>query len=71
MRHGDHDLESSGDRLVCIECGRSADVYAHGWRAFVVPEVDDFEEMEQAEQADAELAVYCPECAAREFGTEP
>ena len=46
----------------CIECGRVAPKQAHakGWRAYIVDDPDEPEEME--------VAVYCPECGEREFG---
>jgi hypothetical protein len=48
--------------MQCEECGRDADVEAHGWRAFVT----HYPTAEEAE--DPQLALYCPECAEREFG---
>jgi hypothetical protein len=44
----------------CIECGVTSDD-GLGWRALLT--AGD----EEAEDND-EVAVYCPECAAREFG---
>ena len=41
---------------VCIECRRPAD-RARGWRGYLVPD-----ELER-------VALYCPSCAAREFGS--
>jgi hypothetical protein len=38
--------------LVCLECGDESPVDSRGWRAYVL---------------DAELLVYCPGCAEREF----
>jgi hypothetical protein len=38
--------------LVCIECGGEDDIGARGWRAYVF---------------EAEVLVYCTECALREF----
>ena len=45
----------------CTECERESDVQAHaaGWVAFRVKLPDD---------PPAEVTVYCPECAVREFG---
>ena len=40
------------DTLVCIECGDESSVGARGWRAYTLA---------------AELLVYCPGCASREF----
>ena len=50
--------------LRCAECGREAETEfeAHGWR----PDLTTREE--GAEEATAAVAVYCPECAEREFG---
>ncbi len=46
----------------CIECGRVAPPHAHakGWRAYIVDDPDEPEEME--------VAVYCVDCGEREFG---
>jgi hypothetical protein len=44
----------STEALVCIECGDESSAGARGWRAFVL---------------EAELLVYCPGCALREFGS--
>lgn len=46
--------------MVCQECRREADPDADGWRAFIAddPRTDEA----------AAVAVYCPGCAAREFG---
>jgi hypothetical protein len=46
----------------CEECGEEADVEAHaaGWVAYRVDLADD--------RDPPEVIVYCPECAAREFG---
>jgi hypothetical protein len=38
----------------CAECGAVADERAEGWRTYLTE--------------DDETAVYCPACAAREFG---
>jgi hypothetical protein len=47
---------------VCAECGQIADDRALGWRGvrYDLPDEDD----------DPLLAFYCPECAAREFGSK-
>jgi hypothetical protein len=48
--------------MQCDECGREADVEAHGWKAFVT-------RYATAEETDhPQLALYCPDCAEREFG---
>src|SRR6478735_4044110 len=48
--------------VVCDECGRTAeaDCPAAGWVAFRVDLADDPDP--------PEVVVYCPECAAHEFG---
>ena len=43
--------------LVCVECGRTSEGSARGWRALLT--VDD------------EAAIFCPACAATEFGESP
>lgn len=48
--------------LRCVECGRIADPEAGGWRAYR----DDVPDEGDAPSA----AMYCPECAAREFGPD-
>jgi hypothetical protein len=45
--------------LICAECGRTEDNDARGWRGYLVDLDDD--------GAD-EVIVFCPCCAAREFG---
>jgi hypothetical protein len=47
----------------CVECGRESEVEAHaiGWIAFRVDLPDDDDP--------PEVIVYCPDCAAREFGS--
>jgi hypothetical protein len=49
--------------LRCEECGRTAETEAEalGWQAYVTVEKDD---------EPPEVAVYCRECAEREFGGE-
>jgi hypothetical protein len=47
--------------LTCVECGREQPAGEVGWRAYLT--VDDDEP--------AEAVVYCPTCAAREFGVPP
>jgi hypothetical protein len=49
------------ERLTCVECGREQAVGERGWRAYLT---DD-------EDGSAEAVVYCPECAAHEFESEP
>jgi hypothetical protein len=43
---------------VCFECGREQRAGERGWRAYLT--VDEAEPVE--------AVVYCPGCAAREFG---
>ncbi len=47
--------------LVCAECGTTAPPDARSWQALLTVGNEDAEEIE-------DVAVYCPECAAREFG---
>ena len=47
-------------KLICEECERQADVFAHGWRTYLTLEEDD----------STQTATYCPECAGREFGAD-
>jgi hypothetical protein len=47
------------ERLICVECGREQGAGERGWRAYLT--VD--------EEEPAEAIVYCPDCAAREFGS--
>jgi hypothetical protein len=42
--------------LVCVECGAVSMFGAKGWRGY--------------HTCDDEAAMFCPECAAREFGPE-
>lgn len=46
------------DVVTCVECGREQRADERGWKAYLT--VDEGEP--------AEAVVYCPECAAREFG---
>lgn len=45
--------------LVCVECGREAEGRAVGWRAY--------REDIPSEGDPPAVAVFCPDCAAREF----
>jgi len=47
--------------LRCAACGNEAAKDATGWRAVLTVGDEDEEEVE-------EVAVFCPECAEREFG---
>jgi hypothetical protein len=51
----DHEMPT----LVCTECGRFSDLRAEGWHAYLVDLDEDGHD---------EVALYCPICAAREFG---
>jgi hypothetical protein len=48
-------------QLECVECGRVANCFERGWRAYLSPEDED----EPDEQV--EVAVYCPASATLEF----
>jgi hypothetical protein len=45
--------------VTCVECGREQPFRERGWRAYLTSDEDE----------PAEAVVYCPECAAREFGS--
>ena len=45
-------------RLTCEECGREQAASERGWQAYLATDEDE----------PAEVVVYCPDCAAREFG---
>ncbi len=45
--------------LVCVECGLRSET-APAWRAYLAGD--------PREAADDEVAIYCPDCAKREFG---
>ncbi len=45
--------------LSCIECGLLTTVFERGWRGFLTD--DEF--------GPAEVAILCPACAEREFGS--
>ena len=47
--------------LVCVECAAEAPPGAVGWRAVLAVGDEDAEDV-------LEVAVYCPTCAAMEFG---
>ena len=53
-------MSTEAGSLRCVECGAIADVEARGWRAFIAHNPDEDEL--------PEIAVYCPDCAEREFG---
>lgn len=53
--------EVTEELLVCVECGIEAPPDARGWRAGLTVGDEGAEEVEG-------VAVFCPECAAREFG---
>ena len=45
--------------LRCVECGAESNELAAGWRAYLTDELDEDEE--------AEMLMFCPGCARREF----
>ena len=47
--------------LVCVECRLESDESARRWRLYSAEDPDD-------PDAEPMLAVYCPDCANREFG---
>jgi hypothetical protein len=49
------------EQLTCVECGREQLAGESGWRAYLTTDEDE----------PAETVVYCPDCAAREFGAPP
>lgn len=54
---------TAADPLVCAQCGASSPPDARGWRGeLVVGDEDD--------EAAEEVAVFCPACYAREFGSD-
>lgn len=50
---------ASDEPLVCVVCGRESVAGEIGWRAFLGGRFGD----------DSRVGIYCPECAAREFGS--
>ena len=58
------DARGRSDRLAhtlrCAECGTLSAAEAWGWRGYRMDVLDEY--------ALPELAFYCPECSAREFG---
>jgi hypothetical protein len=52
-----------GVLLRCVECDAENDGLARGWRAYRAADLDEREE------AEPEIFMYCPGCAHREFGT--
>jgi hypothetical protein len=53
-----HDTGCMAYSLVCVECSTVSDDAAVGWRGFLTD--DEYEP--------AVVAMFCPECADREFG---
>ena len=47
---------------MCVECGQVSGPYWMRWRAVRIDEPDT--------DAEPEIALYCPQCAGREFGPE-
>ena len=54
-------IEEQPRPLRCVECGRTTPADARGWRAFRADDPRD--------DAEPELAFFCPACAEREFGS--
>lgn len=50
--------------LSCVECGTTSEG-GRGWKAYLAGAVDEDKEEEDAGHL---VALYCPECAEREFG---
>jgi hypothetical protein len=48
------------DSLRCVECGREQADDERGWRSYLTTD----------EEEPAEALVYCPDCAASEFGSD-
>jgi hypothetical protein len=48
------------DVLVCEECGAWSDHEARGWTGYIAQEVDG--------DGSTSVLIFCPECAALEFG---
>jgi hypothetical protein len=57
-------------RLVCVECGASADWAAEGWEAHLV-QGDLVEAHVMGAESDVpdRVFIFCPDCAQREFHT--
>jgi len=53
--------------LYCVECGCCSGELGKGWVAF---RCDDYPDPDEGEGGPA-VAVYCPPCAAAEFGYRP
>ena len=49
--------------LYCVECGCCAGEIGHGWTAWICNDPDEVDP--------PTIAVYCPPCAAEEFGYRP
>ncbi|MBA2725546.1 MAG: hypothetical protein H0U53_06115 [Actinobacteria bacterium] len=52
--------ESEPKRILCVECRREQRERERGWRAYLTTDEDEA----------AEVVVYCPTCATREFGAQ-
>ena len=52
MKDDEASVTGTQEPLICIECGSTSFFSERGWRAYVL---------------EAEVIVYCPECAGREF----
>jgi hypothetical protein len=51
----------------CVECGCSSDELGTGWAAYRCDEPDP----DEPADGRPSVALYCPECAGREFGYRP
>jgi hypothetical protein len=49
--------------LRCVECGSTASEHLPNWRAYIA-------EPDESDGGGSSVVVYCPECAAREFGPQ-
>jgi len=56
--------------LRCEECGCASDELCRGWAAFVADDLDESIELDGSDPPQIVL-VYCPPCAASEFGHRP
>jgi len=54
--------------LYCVECGCCSGELGKGWAAF---RCDDPDDRVDPDDSDSAFAVYCPVCAAAEFGYRP
>ncbi len=50
--------------LICEECGRVAAGGEHGWKGYLAGLNED----DEGDEGGAEVLIFCPRCAEREFG---